>query len=562
MKLQILRKLLLSVCLSVSFSHVLVAHDHLVIVGSGIAAAVDALYAYIDSVAHQTFLQITMFEKSSSVDQSAATQIAPSLTPDEIMSVIPRGAALIEKSQILFSLPGGIRVDDVPGIHGTQVTQKFQEQAQLYSMDDAGHQQRSQDLLLLGKMSMDLWQQLYNQVDDELQAIFKASNFNACYESVQTTKSLHQGYRIDLIYDIANAQARAEGMQKDYQSLGYASCTILTPAQVIELDPFLASFCKDHSVTDDQGVMHWHNDCTALWRPGGCIDASVFIPKLYAYLEKKMGTFVDTHGVEHNCFQVHCSSKVTGVQIGTNDAGQIVVQGLHINNDQLFYPSAEDAVSYLFCTGQDIGTLHSFGFAEPTYAGFAGPALKLTIAIPEDKFADIANFNHCMEVHQEGVVLAWQARLRNGKIFISVGGTKAFYADQIPQKDQDFAVDRNILQLNMINDVLPEFVAWAFGRDMRGQTLTEQDLYDLEHVGIAQRWVGLRGVAYDGFPTLGYLYKDGVQVANARCTTHLGSGGVSFAPAVAYMSRAACNMSMHDEFTQRILEFSSSARNA
>lgn len=557
------KSLFLCAFLSVVLHNSLQAHDHLVIVGSGIATAIDSLYAYIDSVINKTSLQITMFEKSSSVDQSAATQIAPSLTPDEIMSVIPRGSALVEKSRILFSLPGGIRVDDVPGIHRTDVTHRFQEQAQLYSMDDAGHQQRSQDLLLLGKMSMDLWQQLYNQADAELQAIFKASNFNACYESVQTTKSLHQGYRIDLIYDIANAQARAEGMKADYQSLGYASCAILTPAQVMELDPALTSFCKDHADVDDQGVMHWHNDCTALWRPGGCLDVSVFIPKVYAYLEKKMGTFVDAQGVEQNCFQVHCSCNVTGVQTGMNDAGQTVIQGLQINNDQLFYPSSDDQVSYLFCPGQDVGTLHSFGFAEPTYAGFAGAALKLTIDIPEGKLADVAHFNHCMEVHQEGVVLAWQARLRNGKIFISVAGTKAFYADQIPQKTQAFAVNRNILQLNMINNVLPEFVSWAFGRDMRGQVLTEQDLDDLERAGIAQRWVGLRGVAYDGFPTLGYLYKDGMPVVNGRCTTQLGSGGVSFAPAAAYMSRAVFNPALqNDEFVQRILTFGSSARNA
>ncbi len=31
-----------------------------------------------------------------------------------------------------------------------------------------------------------------------------------------------------------------------------------------------------------------------------------------------------------------------------------------------------------------------------------------------------------MEVHQEGVILAWQARIKNNKVFIGVAGTKAF----------------------------------------------------------------------------------------------------------------------------------------
>lgn len=66
------------------------------------------------------------------------------------------------------------------------------------------------------------------------------------------------------------------------------------------------------------------------------------------------------------------------------------------------------------------------------------------------RYAQDVNFSHRMEVHQEGVVLAWQARYIDEKIFIGVAGTKAFYGDQRPTKDQAFAKDRNLLQLNMI----------------------------------------------------------------------------------------------------------------
>ncbi len=67
----------------------------------------------------------------------------------------------------------------------------------------------------------------------------------------------------------------------------------------------------------------------------------------------------------------------------------------------------------------------------------------------------------------------------------------------------------------MINDVLPEFISLALQRDTKGQTLTEEDLADLEKKKIANRWVGVRAVAADGFPTIGYLFNPKGQVSNA-----------------------------------------------
>ena len=542
--------------LSIIFSathNLLRADEHIVFIGSGIATAVDSLISYQDSVSKKTSLKITIFEKNTSVHESTATQIAPSLTPDEIVSVVPRGTALVEKLRVRFDEPGGIRVDDVSGIHDSQVAQQFMKEAAVYSCDEIGHAQRTQDLLALGKMSMDLWLNLYDTADAELKEILQASNFNPCRQSNSDVKSLHDGYRIDLIFNVPNAEQRALGMKSDYEKLGYDQCSILTPAQVTQLDSSLKQFCLDHSDVNDSGIAAWHNDTVALWRPGGCLDASVFIPKVYEYLAKKMG----------NNFQMHVAHKVTGVEFGMNDAQQTVVVGLQFENHETFYTAIDENATYVFCPGQVVGTLNSLGFAEPAYAGFAGAALKLTIDIPQGYEQDVMNFNHCMEVHQEGVVLAWQARLRNGKIFIAVAGTKAFYADQLPHKDQAFAVNRNILQLNMINNVLPEFVSWAFGFDTQGKVLTEQDLNYLETQGVAQRWVGTRAVAYDGFPTIGLLYKDGVVVTNARCTTHLGSGGVSFATGVVAMSKAALDESLqNDAFTQRILQYGDSSRSS
>ncbi|HEX4045450.1 MAG TPA: hypothetical protein VHZ76_07290 [Gammaproteobacteria bacterium] len=144
-----------------------------------------------------------------------------------------------------------------------------------------------------------------------------------------------------------------------------------------------------------------------------------------------------------------------------------------------------------------------------------------------------------------------------------VAGTKSFYSDQKPHKNQAFAKNRNLLQLNMINDVLPEFISLALGRDTKGQKLVIEDLSQLESAGIAERWVGTRAVAFDGFPTLGAVYNEKDKVNNARCTTHLGSGGCSFSPATVFASRSALKKEAElPGLIQEVLKYGSSNRKA
>jgi hypothetical protein len=209
-----------------------------------------------------------------------------------------------------------------------------------------------------------------------------------------------------------------------------------------------------------------------------------------------------------------------------------------------------------------VGALRRFGLKDPAYAGFAGASLKLLIDIPAEQRDRFSGLNHCMEVHREGVVLAWQARVIGEKISVAVAGTKSFYADVAPHKDQAFARNRNLLQLNMINEVLPEVVSLALGRDTVGQLLSEADLNDLEARGIAIRWVGTRAVSYDGFPDLGKVYKaDGTVVTNAITAKALGSGGVSNAPVAAAFSRMAMSGTMpSDVEAQKILAFADTGR--
>ncbi len=543
----------LALALIITFSHTIFCRvdnniagqpQELIIVGGGIVGGIEAYNAHLDAKKNNQPLHITVYEKNDSISQTTVSNLVPSLTCDEILSVVPRGQELVKKLEVPFNKPGGIRVDDVAGIHGTDTTEQFKQEVQNYSLDEEGHAQRTQDLLALGKMSMDMWQDIYNNADAEFKGILDSSNFNACREPLQSgSKVLRDGYRIDLIYNVPNAQQRAEGMISDYNALGYKHCTILTPAEVIAIDPFLKDFCEKHSVDNV-----WNNDTVALWRPGGCIDAQVFLPKLYEYLKKVMG----------DRFQINYGKKVTAIGFAKDAAGKTVIAGLKFEDGQILTKDAA-LCQFVFCPGEAVGTLKKLGLCEPAYAGFAGVSLMLDIEIPQDKLKEYAKFNHCMEVHQEGVVLAWQARFRNNKIFIGVAGTKSFYSDQQPTKDQEFARNRNLLQLNMVNDVLPEFISLALKYDTKGKTLTEKDLNYLEEQKIAKRWAGVRAVVYDGFPTVGFVYKDDSKVENARCTTHLGSGGGSFSPATVVMSRNAMNKEQ-DAFTKRILKYGNSAR--
>jgi hypothetical protein len=528
------------------------------IIGSGIIAAMEAYHLFLTAKKAGERVRITILDRNTTLNHSTSSSIVPSLTPDEILSVVPRGLELMRNMQILFSEPGGIRVEDVEGVHGTVVTDQFTREALAYSQQDAEHTARTKTLLDLGKLSMDMWQAMYDNGDAELQTIMNDANFNPCREPRNEIPRLHDGYRIDLIYAVHNAEQRAIGMKEDYTRLGYQNCKILSPAEVMQRDAFLVDFCAAHSSKNDADELQWHNDTVALWRPGGCLDTQIFIPKFYAYLQQIMGQYEHIDGSLHDCFQIKLQRNVSTVNFAEKDQ-RLQVTGLNFfGNPQIIADTHEyKSRNYIFCPGEAVGTLRGFGFNEPSYAGFAGAVLKLVIPIPEDKLALYQTFNHCMEVHQEGVVLAWQARFHENNILIGVGGTKAFYGDRQPKIEHAFARNRNLLQLNMINNVLPEFISLALGKDTKGVQLTHDDLTVLQTKGIATRWVGTRAVAAEGFPTLGRLFRDFKPVMNARTTTHLGSGGVSFAPAAVAVSQ---DTEAKDELTETVLRYSHSCR--
>ncbi|HEX4839480.1 MAG TPA: FAD-dependent oxidoreductase [Rhabdochlamydiaceae bacterium] len=512
------------------------------IVGGGIIGVLEAYYAYKEAQKKGVKPSMIIYEKSDSIASSTNTayNIVPSLTIDDILSVVPRGSELAKKLSINFSQPGGIRIDDVEGVNDSEAACNFKKAVAVYG-NDPQHDDRTLALLTLGRKSMDLWQEMYDEGDEKLKAILEASHFHPCREPKNTlTKQLRDGYRIDLILNVPQAQLRAEKMIAEYEKLGYEHCALLSPDEVIALDPHLTDFCLEYSILNKKRT--WRSDSIALWRPGGSINTRVFIPQFYAYLQHLMG---------QDRFKLQLGKEVVGLEW---DGHRIA--GLKFN-DGAFHKVPDS--HYIFCPGESVGTLPRLGFHEPAYAGFAGASLLMKIPLTPDRIEKYRDFVHSMEVHSEEIVLAWQAHFKDDHIFLGVGGTKAFYGDKHPHKNEKFAQNRAVLQLNLMNQVLPGPISQALGYPTHGKAMTAEELSVLEKNGIAERWVGRRAIVYDGFPTLGALYKSGCKVDNARCTTHMGSGGVSMGPAAVLMSRTS-EQAFSDPFSQKILLYADSRR--
>lgn len=508
--------------------------DKLIVMGSGILGMLEVWYAYLQALEEGRKLKAVMYEKRKEND-TTSDHIVPSFTPDELLSVVPRGSELERKLNIRFDLPGGIAVPDV-NVTAGDAHEAFIKAVEAFSKDEAGYQDRTKKLLELGKLSMDLWQKFYDEADSQLKEILIRSNFNPCREPMNSDeKVLHDGYRIDLIHHIPGAHEKAKGMIKDYDALGYKQCAILSPAEVVKIDSSLKDFCDNNSENNQ-----WKNGTTALWRPGGCINAQTFMPLFREYLTQKMGTYLGENNEVKNCFDIEYESAIKGLYF--NPTGDEIT-GLNIAGRQTVKRNqySYERCNYVFCPGEAVGTLDDLGLEEPAYAGFAGPTLFLNIPLKEDEIEAWKDFNHCKEYHKEGVVLAWQGRLiqdeKGSRLFLGVGGSKSYYGVVEPKLTEAFACERNLMQLNAMNAVLPKVVSRAMGRDTTGQTLTEVDLSALVDKGFAERWVGRRAVAFDGSPSTGPVYHHGKEVKHARATTHAGSGGFSFSHGLVMASR-------------------------
>src|SRR5436190_20913629 len=93
--------LIIASCVSVFCS----SPEEMIIIGGGMAGGMEAYYAHLDAKKRQAPLCITIYEKNNSLAETTVSNIVPSLTCDEILSVVPRGPELIKKLEILFSRP-------------------------------------------------------------------------------------------------------------------------------------------------------------------------------------------------------------------------------------------------------------------------------------------------------------------------------------------------------------------------------------------------------------------------------------------------------------------------
>lgn len=563
------KKVFLVILLAIANLQVIFAQESLnidrsvTIIGGGIVGLFEAYHEYLDARAKGEEVQIVVLEKNATLLETPGYNLVPSLTPDEIMAVVPRGSQLVTCLEEKFNEGRGIRVDDVEGIDPTtEVIRRFISSVEAYGKNEEAHQERTKTLLTLGKYSMELWHDFYETADDELKEILRSSSYNPCLEVASHENKLHKGYRIDLIFDDPEAVSKAQSMKSSYHDLGYYSSRLLSPEEVVLIDPELKDFVYENSFLDDSGALCWTEGATALWRPGGSINSGLFIPKFVAYLEKKL----TDNGSKKHLFEIFYDANVIGVEYEDSDH-LTAVKAINSDGDVRLFPGIENEIpkEFIFAPGEGVGTLTKLGFHEPDYALFAGPSLQLFIDVSEDKIEHYQNLDCCMEVHQEGIVLAWQAKYRNSQAFLGVAGTKAFYGDKKPQLNEEFARDRHLLQLNVLNKVYWDLVSMALQRDTFGESLTFDDLDFLIDKGCAKVWVGSRAVAYDGFPTFGALYRDSTKIDNARVTTHLGSGGVSFVFGAIKMSRLCSGGNERVDrsivpLLPNLLDFSSSTR--
>ena len=95
----------------------------------------ESYYAIQEAKQKGDTITVDIYEKGQPFGATnTAYNIAPSLTPDEICSAVPRGNELIEKLQLLFSQPGGIRVDDVVGVKTDRPLTNLNKQSLLMAL--------------------------------------------------------------------------------------------------------------------------------------------------------------------------------------------------------------------------------------------------------------------------------------------------------------------------------------------------------------------------------------------------------------------------------------------
>ena len=90
-----------------------IAEEKLTVVGVVIVAAMEMYFAHRAALARGEKLRVTMYEKNPDIVTTTSYNLAPSLSFNEAMAVLPPADELVEKIHWPFVEAGGMRVDDV-----------------------------------------------------------------------------------------------------------------------------------------------------------------------------------------------------------------------------------------------------------------------------------------------------------------------------------------------------------------------------------------------------------------------------------------------------------------
>lgn len=101
---------------------------------------------------------------------------------------------------------------------------------------------------------------------------------------------------------------------------------------MLAIDQFSKQFVADKSKTI-KGELVWKPDSSAVWRPGGCLNATAFLPKGAEYLRSKMG----------GKFQMLFGRKVVSVTLDKlkNKIDSLTLEGSNAAKESLIKPEEE-----------------------------------------------------------------------------------------------------------------------------------------------------------------------------------------------------------------------------
>jgi hypothetical protein len=498
------------------------------IAGNGIVGLMIAYFCYLNARESNQNIRIVV-RGQYPVNQSTAASLVPSISWNEILSVVPAGKELLKLLSCSFTSGGiGLGSDQI-----IQESREFIDAVKLNADIKEAQIHRKNLLIQFGQYSVSLWDWLYRTADPELKSILNTSNYRPCSEIESDLLRMGAGYRPDLYFSASNFPARLETVIKDSQTAGYRKVRLLQPDELKQLDPSLSEFCELHSELEGD-IRRWKDGAGAIFRPAGCINTSYFLSAFAAYIEKMMGTYVTEAGEEKHCFRIK-SGKVTGVQYDSD--GKSVVS--YVIDGQIKQNKRHYERFFVLCPGEAVGTVRHLGFVEPPHARFVGFTLQLNVPAHFAINAGVDLSGKPNLAIYSGVASAsvMQASVVGDRCLIGLGGLKAFLGLTHADVNAEYAIKASLYQLEFLNHLYPSLLTACLGKNTRNMTLSLDDLNALIRNGYIKRGVGSRAVAFDGAPTIGGATKtttektqNVIKTTNVVIATHFGSGGVTNAP--------------------------------